>query len=303
MPSGLAVTLDTVIVAVTSNSPRVLTVDTPTGSALPSGPLDTGNHPTLERGMRDWVQRSTGLTLGYAEQLYTFGDRHRGETEPSLRRLGIAYLALMGERPPPAGEAHWRDIYAFLPWEDWRQRRPEIIVDELLPGLQDWAQGHPQRSERIALHFGLNGMPWDTERCLDRYELLWEADLVSEAQHPHPLPRHTNGLSMARDYRRILATALGRMRGKIRYRPVIFEMLPDPFTLSQLQKVVEALAGKRLHVQNFRRLVEHAGLVEATGAHTHAGRGRPAALFRFRREVFRERPQPGVSYRGAWYSD
>jgi hypothetical protein len=64
---------------------------------------------------------------------------------------------------------------------------------------------------------------------------------------------------------------------------------------------VEALAGLRLHTQNFRRLVDRGGLVEKTGRiDTHTG-GRPAELFRFRREVLRERRAPGVgalSYRG-----
>ena len=70
---------------------------------------------------------------------------------------------------------------------------------------------------------------------------------------------------MALDHRRILATALGRVRGKLKYRPVVFELLPPTFTLSRLQRVVEALAGVRLHKQNFRRLVERGGLVEGTG--------------------------------------
>ena len=63
---------------------------------------------------------------------------------------------------------------------------------------------------------------------------------------------------MALDHRRILATALGRLRGKLKYRPVVFELLPSAFTLLQLQRVVEALAGVRLHKQNLRRLVETA---------------------------------------------
>jgi hypothetical protein len=70
---------------------------------------------------------------------------------------------------------------------------------------------------------------------------------------------------MALDHRRILATALGRLRGKLKYRPVVFELLPPTFTLFQLQRVVEALAGVRLHKQNLRRLVETGGLVESTG--------------------------------------
>ena len=103
---------------------------------------------------------------------------------------------------------------------------------------------------------------------------------------------------MALDHRRILATALGRLRGKIKYRPVVFELLPPTFTLLQLQRVVEALAGVRLHKQNFRRLVEHGGLVEGTGQLTPRPAAGPAELFRFRREVLRERPAPGVECPG-----
>jgi hypothetical protein len=66
------------------------------------------------------------------------------------------------------------------------------------------------------------------------------------------------------------------------------------FTLLELQRVVEALAGLRLHKQNFRRLVNEQGLVEGTGRFATPARGRPAELFRFRREVLRERPAPGV---------
>jgi hypothetical protein len=104
---------------------------------------------------------------------------------------------------------------------------------------------------------------------------------------------------MALDHRRILATALGRLRGKIRYRPVVFELLPESFTLLKLQRLVEALGGLRLHKQNFRRLVETAGLVEGTGAIERETGGRPAELHRFRREVLRERRSPGVSLPGA----
>ena len=91
------------------------------------------------------------------------------------------------------------------------------------------------------------------------------------------------------------------MRGKIKYRPVVFELLPAAFTLLNLQRTVEALAGNRLHKQNFRRLVEQGGLVEGIGQLEHDTGGRPAELVRFRHEVFRERPAPGVYFPGAWW--
>jgi len=70
---------------------------------------------------------------------------------------------------------------------------------------------------------------------------------------------------MALDHRRLLATALGRLRGKLKYRPVVFELLPTTFSLLRLQRVVEALAGVRLHKQNFRRLSSRAAWSRARG--------------------------------------
>ena len=107
---------------------------------------------------------------------------------------------------------------------------------------------------------------------------------------------------MAQDHRRILATAMARLRAKIKYRPVVFELMPDEFTLLQLQHTVEALAGLRLHKQNFRRLVESTALVEPTGETSTTTGGRPAALFRFRREVVAERPAAGLRFGGRWWA-
>jgi hypothetical protein len=100
---------------------------------------------------------------------------------------------------------------------------------------------------------------------------------------------------MISDHRRILATALSRLRGKLRYRPVIFEMMPDAFTLSALQKAVELVAGVPLHKQNFRRALERSGLVEGLGRLDQETGGRPAELFRFRRESLASRSAPGLS--------
>ena len=98
---------------------------------------------------------------------------------------------------------------------------------------------------------------------------------------------------MISDHRRILATGLGRLRGKLKYRPVIFELMPEAFTLSALQRTVEAIAGVALHKQNFRRVVERTDLVEGLGRMDAETGGRPAELFRFRRELLAARPALG----------
>jgi hypothetical protein len=79
---------------------------------------------------------------------------------------------------------------------------------------------------------------------------------------------------------------------------VVFELMPREFTLTELQRTVEAVSGRHLHKQNFRRLVESAALVEATGELSTATGGRPAALFRFRGEVLAERPAAGLRLGG-----
>jgi hypothetical protein len=99
---------------------------------------------------------------------------------------------------------------------------------------------------------------------------------------------------MAHDHRRILATGIARLRAKIKYRPVVFELMPQRFTLLQLQRTVEALAGRLLHKQNFRRLIEAQDLVEEAGGTASDSAGRPAKLFRFRHAVLVERAIVGT---------
>jgi hypothetical protein len=290
--------LNAVILAVTADQPRVMTVPwSPEANAivsqaslaaLPFGDLDAEGDRTLELALRRWVRQQTGLELGYVEQLYSFGDRDR-DREPGVRLISIAYLALVREAHiPPSILANWRNLYDFLPWEDRRLGQP-ALYPQISEQLKLWAAEDADRRElRTQVTFALDSAPWDGERVLERFELLYEAGMVAEAGAAPEF-----GEPMGLDHRRMLATALGRVRGKLGYRPVIFELLPQEFTLFQLQKAVEALAGVPVHKQNFRRLVEQAGLVEGTGRLT-GSRGRPAELFRFRHEVLRERPAPGV---------
>jgi hypothetical protein len=138
---------------------------------------------------------------------------------------------------------------------------------------------------------------------LERYEVLYEAGLAPEAARdrgedagrPPEVLSAAVGEPMISDHRRILATALSRLRGKLKYRPVVFELMPDAFTLSALQRAVEAIAGVPLHKQNFRRALERAELVEGLGRLDADTGGRPAELFRFRREMLGARPVSGLS--------
>jgi hypothetical protein len=304
----VAIGLSAAIVSVTQDSPAVLVVRhiDQSDDALPFGPFDPLHHRTLESGLRAWVGEQTCLSLGYVEQLYTFGDRGRHEMKSGggPRVVSVGYLALT-RQSEAAPDALWRDWYRFFPWEDWRGEKPAVIEETIAPALRAFVKDAPdkaqseQRRDRARLCFGLDGLPWDEEKALERYELLYEAGLVQESvRDGRAAPTPSLGAGMIFDHRRILATTIARLRGKMKYRPVVFELMPPSFTLLELQRTVEAISGIRLHKQNFRRLVEAQGLVEGTGKMSALARGRPAELFRFRREVLRERPSPGVRLGG-----
>jgi len=317
--------LTAVIVAVTGDEPRILVVrrvdhalaskeegaaregealNEDTLEALPYGPFYPERHRTLDMGLRTWVEEQTQLDLGYVEQLYTFGDRGRDPREGELgtRILSIGYLALAQEAiPAGAGEALWQNWYRYFPWEDWRSGKPPIISEEIEPWLENWAAKADSPAEirerfaRIDASFGSEEVRWNEDRVLERYELLYEAGWVTEAGRDlntdFPASNYSHGMVL--DHRRILATAMGRLRGKLKYRPVVFELVPPTFTLFELQKTVEAITGNLLHKQNFRRMVEKSGLVEGTGKFESRTGGRPAETFKYVRDILAERLTAG----------
>lgn len=308
MSAALRIGLSAVIVAADSAEPRVLCTRREGGQpGLPFGPFDPVGHRTFELGLRGWVEEQTGFDLGYVEQLYTFGDMgrdtphaHLADASENARIISVSYLALTprGEEIDGAFDARWRRWYGFFPWEDHRAGRPEIIDSEIVPRLLSWAAGNAQRLDRARVAFGFGGdNPWVEERVLERYELLYEAGLVKECARDAGLPQPETGFgrSMTSDHRRILATAMGRLRGKVKYRPIVFELMSERFTLSSLQEVTEALLGRRLHKQNFRRALDKTGLVEGTGDLETSTGGRPAELYRFRREVLRRKDATGIA--------
>jgi hypothetical protein len=303
-PQGIAADLIAVLVAVTSGEPRILTIQD--RRALPSGPFELA-HRSLQSGLRAWVERQTRLPLGYIEQLYTFADRDRAGAA-AQHVISISYLGLTREQPAlGVNEASWRGWYDYFPWEDHRVGPPSLIQEALQPRLKAWISAAADRAaqrvrrQRTAMLFGFEEHVWNEELVLQRYELLYEAGLIPEAMRANSSTSKSvdavsdmPGQAMILDHRRILATGIARLRAKIKYHPVVFELMPDEFTLLQLQRCVEALAGKPVHKPNFRRLVEQQELIEETGEMSQDTGGRPAKLFRFRGAVFAQRAIAGT---------
>jgi hypothetical protein len=190
-PHAVLIGLSAAIVSVAEERPRVLVVHRDSADALPFGTFDPLAHRTLESGLRNWVEEQTRLQLGYVEQLYTFGDRGRHLTRAGEgpRVLSVGYLALT--RPQDgrgAPDTLWRDWYGFFPWEDWREQQPPIIGSLIIPRLAQFVSAaatadlRDRRADRVRLCFGTDGIAWDEEKVLERYELLYEAGFVKEAQ-------------------------------------------------------------------------------------------------------------------------
>ena len=314
-----------VLIAITDHTARVLTVDQ--GKLLPNGPL-MPLHRSLQAGVRQWVEEQTRQPLGYLEQLYSFVDTSRRNSDGHAL-VYVSYLGLVQEAQVPElpSQAIWRDWYDYFPWENHLEGMPSIIMNSIVPELLAWAYAaeddvsQHRRRQRIRLCWGLSegvidavtfthnnthsllkdypeisenyndsSSEWVAEHVLLRYEMLYEAGLIPEAPsyQPSKLPDNWTqmiGTPMYYDHRRVIATAISRLRTKIEYRPLIFGLMPEVFTLLQLQQSIEALSGVRLHKQNFRRLLDSQNLVQPTGESSSAQRGRPAKLYRFRHDI------------------
>lgn len=281
-----------VLIAITNGSLRVLTVVQ--GALLPNGLLAPLRH-SLQAGVRMWVAKQTSQPMGYVEQLYTFVDTRR-QNEQGLPVLYVSYLGLVREAADSIlhPDAKWQDCYSYFPWEDLRTDGGQR--DAIVSRLRIWANSadteevRQKRLKRIHLCWGVEPENWSEEYVLQRYEMLYESGLIAEAVEPQAnFDFALTGQPMHHDHRRVLATALSRLRAKIKYRPVIFELMPPEFTLLQLQNSVEAISGRLLHKQNFRRQIQQQNLIEPSDTGVSGSKGRPAQLYRFRDDVLPDR--------------
>ncbi len=299
--TSLAAQLIVAIIAVIDDQPMIRLIDGRSGRHLPTAVFrpdvsGTERQSSIDECLRMAVHQDTTLELGHVEQLLaTVTDGSAGAP-----MFCIGYLALARGSDLSNGErASWHSWYDHFPWEDWRRGQPSTLRDGILPALDSWAQeevfadlepSQVPRRHRIHLCFGDNEQMWDEEKVVERFDLLSEAGLIG---------RGSSNEAIAADHLRCLAVAMSRLRGRIKSRPLVFDLMPAQFTLYELQRTVEAILGPHLHKQNFRRLVEHMGLVEPTNEiKSHTG-GRPAKLFRFRQACLLEKLQPGLRVRGA----
>ena len=111
-----------------------------------------------------------------------------------------------------------------------------------------------------------------------RVVVPWEGETGGPVALMGPDGKH---LPLAFDHEEITAMAVKRLRGKIDYSPVAFQLLPRAFTLLQLQRIHEAVLGRPLNKDSFRRRMLATGLLDATGELQEGVGHRPAAMYRF----------------------
>lgn len=129
--------------------------------------------------------------------------------------------------------------------------------------------------------------------------------LVSLAEHPATGASDASDAAwfpvadpppLAFDHAEIMRTALRRLRGKVRYEPIGFELLPPKFTLSQLQHLYEAILQTDLDKRNFRKRILGMGLLVPLKERVQKGAHRPAQLFRFEAKKYAALKQRGFHF-------
>jgi 8-oxo-dGTP diphosphatase len=100
---------------------------------------------------------------------------------------------------------------------------------------------------------------------------------------------------LAFDHAKILAYAVERLRNKLEYTTVGFQLLPEKFSLSELQEVYEAILGKKLDKRNFRRKLALLKILKPTSEYRRGGR-KPARLYRFVAAKFEKLKDKGILF-------
>lgn len=302
--------------------------------AWPGGFTDWSDADTRQTAVRELCEETGVAAPDFVEELASYSrngrdprqfagtrdERTGAWTARGARVTTAAYLMLTrdphGAAAPrgadDAASAHWADVYAYLPWEDVRDDVRRRATLRTARALEAWAADDGERRARVHDLFDL--AEWNEERAAERWALLMDAGLVPEARRDRwgrGAARGEDasfGRQMAFDHREILADALGRIRGKIKYTPAALMALAGPeATLDELQAACEAIAGRPLHRSNFRRAVAPSPrtaprtprIVVKTGrrrAREGKGPGVAPEIYRFRDDAVRARLDTSIRF-------
>ncbi|MEM9069969.1 MAG: NUDIX domain-containing protein [Myxococcota bacterium] len=203
---------------------------------------------------------------------------------------GLAVLLVQRDVPPFEGE--WALPGGFVRVGESLEEaaRRELAEETGLEGVyleQLYSFGEPSRDPRehvvsVAYYALVNIRDHRVRAATDARDAQW---------YPvHETP------SLAFDHQTILETGLERLKGKVRYRPIGFELLPPRFTLSQLQHLYETILETELDKRNFRKKVLSLELLVDTGEQEKGVPRRPARLYRFDKRKYRVFEKRGFEF-------
>lgn len=196
----------------------------------------------LDEAPKRILKNETNLDNIYLEQLYTFGDVNR---DPRMRIISTSYMALVDKNrlnKNLSPDASWFDIVSF----EEKNNLVEIILNNGVTIL------------KFVIQKTLR------DKTTDRYSF----SVVENT-------------SIAFDHPKVILAGLERLKNKLEYTDIVFNMMPELFTLGELQQVYEVILGKKLLDPAFRRII--ADKVEKTEAMRTGGGHRPSYLFRYKK--------------------
>lgn len=188
------------------------------------------------------LKKETGIDNIYLEQLYTFGSVNR---DPRMRIVSTSYIALVDKSRIKENmnvKASWFDIIMC--------EEKDNIVNITLSNNID------------TINFSIKKVL--REKTTDRYSFK-----VNKNNH------------LAFDHPQVILSGIERLRNKVGYTDIVFNMMPELFTLGELQQVYEVILGKKLLDPAFRRII--ANKVEKTDKMKTGGGHRPSVLFRYKK--------------------
>ncbi|WP_010251105.1 NUDIX hydrolase [Acetivibrio cellulolyticus] len=222
--------------------------------ALPGGFVSV-NESIDEAAMRE-LKTETNIDNIYMEQLYTWGDVKR---DPRTRVISCSYMALIDSTTldvkagDDADDAAWFNVSYDVIEEKKNVQEKGFILEKLV---------------KITLF-----------NSSDTIEAIVKVVETCEGSTTRVKREVTKSEGLAFDHAKMIEYAIERLRNKINYTDIAFNLMPELFTLSELQQVFEIVLGKELLAAAFRRKVED--MVIETNQFTKDAGHRPSKLYRF----------------------
>jgi 8-oxo-dGTP diphosphatase len=233
------------------------------------------------------------------EQSYLDGYDASSFDRPSVT-IDVAMLTIMkGElrvlvvrRNENPFEGDWALPGGFVRMDESLEEAAERVLQEKV-GLENiyleqlYTFGHPERDPRMRVitvsYYALIAEDRLSTAELDQNTQLAQVVVLWEGERGGPVNLFgTNGeLPLAFDHAEIIGMAVKRIRGKLDYVPIGFQLLPERFTLRQLQEIHEVILDRDLNKDSFRRRLSSSGLIKSTGERERQVDHRPATLYRF----------------------